>query len=98
VARLDAYLDRVTSGVGAVQGIEELDAWGREQERLMLGLRRTAGVILGRGGAALLRDPWGMRLVEAGVLTSDGERLRLARPLLGDEAVRAVLALSPSEC
>ncbi|MDX1689973.1 MAG: radical SAM family heme chaperone HemW [Acidimicrobiia bacterium] len=96
--RLDRYLEAVEGGGTAVQGVEEVTGWAAEQERLLLGLRRTAGVTAGAGGARLLGSPEGRRLVEAGVLEAVGGRLRVARPLLGDEVARAVLALDPREC
>ena len=43
-------------------------SWGREQERLMLGLRRRAGVVAGPIGDVLLASGDGRRLVDAGVL------------------------------
>lgn len=96
--RLDAYLDRVEGGVGAVQGWEKVHGWAAEQERLMLGLRRTAGVESGPGGDRLLASDAGRRLEAAGVITREGGRLLVRRPLLTDEAMRAVLALAPVDC
>ena len=95
--RLDAYLDRVEGGLSAEQGAETLDPWGREVERLLLGLRRIAGVVPGRGGEALLASLRGERLREAGVLGLAAGRMVVLRPLLGDEVGRAVLALQPGE-
>ncbi|HZJ47791.1 MAG TPA: hypothetical protein VFD97_02000, partial [Acidimicrobiia bacterium] len=92
--RIDAYLDRVDAGIPPVQGSERLDTRGREQERLLLGLRRTAGVEAGDGGDRLFESAWGIRLKEAGVIGRDGSRIRVLRPLLTDEVSRAVLALS----
>ncbi|MGF1664672.1 MAG: radical SAM family heme chaperone HemW, partial [Acidimicrobiia bacterium] len=69
VRRLDTYLDRVESGLGAVQAADTVEGWAAEAERLMLGLRRSAGVLAGEGGAALLASADGRRLVEAGVVT-----------------------------
>lgn len=60
----------------------------------MLGLRRRAGVAIGRGGEALLSSEAGQRLVEAGVVEHGSGRLRVARPLLTDMATRAVLELA----
>lgn len=97
VRRLEAYLDRVEGGIRPVQGTEALDPWSREQERLMIGLRRAAGVVPGPGGQALLRSPWGERLKRAGVLGLVGGRVAVLRPLLSDEVGRAVLALQPGE-
>jgi oxygen-independent coproporphyrinogen III oxidase len=93
VRRLDTYLDRMESGVGAVQAVDRIEGWPAELERLMLGLRRSAGVEAGPGGSALLASDQGIRLVEAGVLDRSGTRLVVARPLLTDEVVRAVLSL-----
>jgi hypothetical protein len=93
VRRLDTYLERVESGVGAIQAVDRIDGWPAELERLMLGLRRTAGVHGGAGGSALLASDQGRRLVKAGVLSEAGGRLIVTRPLLTDEVVRAVLAL-----
>jgi oxygen-independent coproporphyrinogen-3 oxidase len=97
IRRLDAYLDKIEGGGRPLQGAETLKWWEREQERLLIGLRRTAGVVPGEGGAALLTSPWGERLERAGVLGLVGSRLVVLRPLLGDEAGRAVLALQPGE-
>jgi len=98
VRRLDRYLERVESGSRPESGREALDRSDRERERLVLGLRRAAGVVAGSGGEALLESAAGRRMVEAGVLASRGDRLVVARPLLGDEASRAVLALPLSDC
>ena len=97
VRRLDAYLDRIESGRRPEQGAETLDQWSREQERLLLGLRRRAGVMLGAGGSALLDSSRGRRLKEAGVIDLADGRLVVLRPLVGDEVSRAVLALQPGE-
>ena len=98
IRRFDAYLDRVNRGERPESGRERLDPPAREQERLILGLRRTAGVRAGAGGRALLASKWGERLLEAGVIAVAGDRIRVTTPLLADEAARAVLAVSPGEC
>ena len=64
----------------------------------MLGLRRAAGAVAGPAGRCLLESAEGHRLLDAGVLEQAGERLRVARPLLGDLVSRAVLALPPGDC
>ncbi len=94
VRRIDAYLERVERDESPIQGTERLDSWESEQERLVLGLRRTGGVVAGRGGDALLGSSWGRRLVEAGVIARYGDRIMVLRPLLTDEVSRAVLALA----
>ncbi len=93
VRRLDTYIERVRSGIGPIQASDVIEGWDAELERLMLGLRRTAGVLAGEGGRALLKTERGTRLVDAGVLRVEGQRLVAANPLLTDEIVRAVLVL-----
>jgi oxygen-independent coproporphyrinogen-3 oxidase len=96
VGRLDTYMDRVERGLGPVQDSDRADSWSSELERLMLGLRRSAGVLPGDGGVELVRSVAGRQLMAAGVLglSDDGRRLVVDRPLLTDEVVRAVLDLS----
>jgi oxygen-independent coproporphyrinogen-3 oxidase len=98
IRRLDAYLDRVAHGERPESGREVLGPAAREQERLFLGLRRVAGACAGPGGRALLASAWGKRLQSAGVIAVAGDRIRVVKPLLADEAARAVLAVSPGEC
>ena len=95
VRRLDTYIDRVRSGLGAIQATDVIEGWDAELERLMLGLRRSAGVRLGSAGVALLESPQGRRLLDAGIVAVEGDRLIVSRPLLTDEAIRAVLDLAP---
>ena len=95
VRRLDAYLERIAAGQRPEAGAERLEPWPRELERVMLGLRRRAGVVAGPAGDALLGSPQGRRLVAAGVVRRSGRRLLVLRPLLSDEVNRAVLALTP---
>ena len=94
VRRLDTYLERVESGVGPVQASDNIAGWSAEQERLMLGLRLASGVEAGPAGRALLQTPDGRRLTDAGVLTLENDTLRVSRPLLTDEAIRALLAVA----
>ena len=96
--RVDRYQERALATGNAVSGAERLGRWEREVERVLLGLRRAAGVRSGPAGSALLESPAGARLVDAGVLAAEGDRIRVIRPLLGDEVSRALLALDPREC
>jgi len=98
VRRIDAYLAAVEGNRRPLAGTESQDPWGREQERLMLGLRRRAGVVPGDIGRALERSEQGRRLMEAGVLGAGPDRLVMLRPLLTDEVTRAVLSLSADDC
>jgi len=96
--RVDRYVERLEAGTSPVSGGETLGPWEREQERLVLGLRRVAGVEAGPGGRRLVGSPAGRRLLDAGVLEQVEGRLRVADPLLGNEVARAVLALDPGDC
>jgi len=98
IRRVERYLERVEAGLSPTSGQERIDAWARERERLVLGLRRAAGAAPGEAGRRLLGSPAGERLVASGVLEAGEGRLRVARPLLGDEVSRAVLELDPGDC
>jgi len=98
VRQVDRYVERLEAGESPVSGGEALGPWRKEQDRLVLGLRRAAGVVAGPGGRRLMASPAGRRLLEAGILVEDEGRLRVARPLLGSEAARAVLALESEDC
>lgn len=93
VRRLDAYLDAIESSGSARAGEEDVSGWNAEVDRLFVGLRRTVGVSHGPGTAALLESHDGRRLLDAGVVDSSDERLRISRPLLTDAVHRAVLDL-----
>lgn len=93
--RLDAYLQAVEAGRTPGQAQERVDGWDREQERLVLGLRRAAGVTAGAGGRLLWRSWTGSRLAEAGVLGLTEDRLVVRKPLLTDEVSRVVASLEP---
>jgi oxygen-independent coproporphyrinogen-3 oxidase len=95
VRRLDTYIDRMERGIGPIQSNDVVEGWAAELERLMLGLRRAAGVVVGEGGAALLAGADGARLREAGVIDVVDGRLVVTRPLLTDEVTRTVLSLEP---
>ncbi len=98
VARLDGYLEAIESGSTRRMGLERVEGWSAELERLFLGLRRRAGVVGGEGGARLIASQKGKALLEAGVLGLLGDRLVVLQPLLTDAVMRAVLALPPGEC
>jgi putative oxygen-independent coproporphyrinogen III oxidase len=95
VRRVDAYVERVESGLRPTSGVEVLDGWDRELDRLFVGLRRTAGVSAGPGTDALVYSEEGRLLVEQGVISVDYDRVRVIRPLLTDEVLRTVLGLAP---
>ena len=93
VRRLDVYRSRVDEGERPRAGADSGGADDVERERLMLGLRRVAGVATGRADRALRTDAAIRRLVDAGVVAIDDDRMRVREPLLTDEVTRAVLAL-----
>lgn len=95
VRRLDTYMERTERGIGPTQSADVVAGWAAEQERLFVGLRRAAGVVAGEGGRALVASAHGQRLLEAGVVEIEHDRLRVTRPLLTDAVLRAVLDLRP---
>jgi putative oxygen-independent coproporphyrinogen III oxidase len=95
IRRVDAYIERVESGIRPISGVEELDGWDRELDRLFVGLRRSAGVSRGPGTDALVESYEGKLLVEQGVISVGPDRVEVIRPLLTDEVLRTVLGLEP---
>ena len=93
VRNLGKYLERIEAGDSPVAGEERLAGWDLEIDRLFVGLRRRAGVLVGPGGEALIASTAGRRLLDAGVIEVLGERLVVSRPLLTDEVHRVVLDL-----
>ena len=91
VRRLDTYLDRIESGESALQGRERLDAVAAQRERLIVGLRRTAGVDPGELGQRWLATSEARRFVEAGILADRTDRLVVANPLMADAVARALV-------
>jgi len=88
----ERYTRSVLAASSAVAGTEVVSTRTRASEVMLLGLRCTEGV-----RAEVFRDLVGVSLidlysaelergVEAGLLDWDGERVMLARPLLGNEA------------
>lgn len=95
--RIDAYIESVEAGGSPRAGADTTSGRDAEIDRLFAGLRRSVGVVPGSGGSALLEQESGRRLTEAGVLGIEDGRLKVAKPLLGDEVLRAVLALGDLE-
>lgn len=94
VRRVDRYVERIEAGESPVSGEERLGEWEREVERVMLGLRRAAGVVPGEAGTRLLDSEEGRALVTAGILVLRDGRLMVANPMLGDEVARTLLGLT----
>ncbi len=91
--RLDRYLEAVEAGRRPTAGEERLSPLDRERERLILGLRRRAGVEAGPLGRSLAASPEGRRLLEAGILRVEADRLIVLDPLRTDAVSLAVMAI-----
>ena len=90
------YLEEVEGGSSPGRRYQTISGWAAETERLLLGIRRRAGVHPGRAGMALWNSQRGRRLHQAGVIALRDGRLRVDRPLLTDEVSRAILAITPT--
>ncbi|MGB7859873.1 MAG: radical SAM family heme chaperone HemW [Acidimicrobiia bacterium] len=91
--RLDTYLELVDRGDLGRVGSEHMSGFDLEVDRVFVGLRRTVGVSHGAGTQALLESEDGKRLEDAGVISSDHDRLRVIKPLFTDAVHRSVLDL-----
>ena len=97
VRRLDAYLDRVESGIRPIGGADPIEGWEVEIDRLFVGLRRSTGVGPGPGVDSLLQTSEGQMLLREGIIEVAEGRLMVRRPLLTDEVHRQVLDLQPPQ-
>jgi len=97
VRRLDAYMDRVESGVRPIAGADPIEGWDVEIDRLFVGLRRSAGVSPGPGVDSLVQTDGGQMLLGEGIIELVEGRLIVRRPLLTDEVHRQVLDLDPPQ-
>lgn len=95
--RLESYLSAVESGESPFAREEVLTGWDLELDRLFVGLRRSEGVAMGSGGQAFVADVDGQRLLDAGVVSVAGDRLKVEKPMLGDAVSRVVLGLKVGE-
>ena len=98
VRNLDTYVARISEGSRPTAGEEQLGPSDIGEERILLGLRRTAGVELGATERTWLSTAEAQRLLASGVVTVDGTRLVVRQPLLTDSVVTSVLSLSPGDC
>lgn len=94
VRSLDAYLARAEGGESPVAGTERVAGWDAEVERLFLGLRRSAGAVLGRAGSAFVDSEPGRRLIDLGVMAVRDGRLVVADPLRTDLVARELLGVA----
>lgn len=98
VRRLDAYVAAVAAGRRPRAGREHLVGLAADAERVVLGLRRAAGVVAGAAGARLVTSAEGRRLMAAGLLERREDRLVVRDPLLTDVVSRAVLSVCSGDC
>ncbi len=98
VRKLDVYLGAVERGVSPRAGEESIvtgdvgSGSGLDEERIVLGLRRSSGVVLDDAATAFMASSAGTRLVEAGVMAARDGRLVILKPLLTDEVCASFLA------
>jgi oxygen-independent coproporphyrinogen-3 oxidase len=96
--RLDRYVADVEAGRRPRLGVEVLDTRAQERDRLMLGLRLAAGTPLTETAASFAASRQGARLVDAGLMRIQGDRLILTNPLLADAVAREALSVSVPDC
>lgn len=94
VRRLDAYIGRGGRGVEASG--EELRPLDQERERLVVGMRRRAGVAAGDLGRRWSETDEFIRLRSAGIVARHGGRIVVLDPLRTDTAARSLVGL-PAE-
>lgn len=88
----ERYVRQVMEGRRPVGGHEPIDASTRASEAMVLGLRRTSGVVadvFAQLTGSSIEDVFGTELEEAarrGLIAWDGVAVRLLRPLVADEA------------
>jgi oxygen-independent coproporphyrinogen-3 oxidase len=90
VRRLEAYLERVEAGASPRSGSERLEPDAAEVERMLIGLRRRAGVEAGPAGTNWFAGEEGRRLSAAGLVELSEGRLRVLDPLLADTVARSI--------
>ncbi|MGH2758221.1 MAG: radical SAM family heme chaperone HemW, partial [Actinomycetota bacterium] len=90
----ERYIRMIEEGISPVAGAEEIDARTRAAEVMLLGLRRSEGVDAGTFAAlvgASIQDVFAEELahgLQRGLISWDGGRVGVVRPMLGDEACR----------
>ncbi len=97
VRRLEAYMDRVEAGTRPIAGVDPIEGWDVEIDRLFVGLRRSVGVGPGPGVESLIQTSGGQLLLREGIIEVADGRLVVRRPLLTDEVHRQVLDLAPPQ-
>ena len=93
VRRLDRYLTEVEAGRRPIAGEDRIEGWAAELERLMLGLRRAAGVHMGVGGQVFVEASESAPFFESQIIEIQDGRLVVLQPLLTDSVIREILGL-----
>ncbi|GMR02478.1 MAG: radical SAM family heme chaperone HemW [Acidimicrobiia bacterium] len=96
--RLDRYLRDVESGIRPRLGSETLDADAQARDRFMLGLRLASGTQLTTLAAVFLGSPVGERLLDAGIIAVENNRVVVMQPMLTDAVAREALSVSADHC
>ena len=93
VRRLDRYLTEVEADRRPTAGEGRIKEWAAELERLMLGLRRAAGVHIGVGGRTFVEASESAPFFEREIIEIQDGRLVVLQPLLTDSVIREILGL-----
>lgn len=96
--RLDRYLEAVESGGAPVLGAERLGRAEQERDRLMLGLRLAAGTPMTATADRFAASDEGHRLIRAGLVRIEEDRMVVTDPLRADMVARAALSVPVVDC
>lgn len=96
--RLDRYLGAIEAGERPRVGVEHLDDFHQERDRLMLGLRLAAGTPLTPTAERFAASEAGRRFIQAGILEAGDGRLRIIEPMMTDAVAREALSVSWHDC
>jgi oxygen-independent coproporphyrinogen-3 oxidase len=96
--RLDRYYSDIATGVRPRLGSEVLSMFERERDEFMLGVRLAAGVRMSPFVERYLETIESQRLLAAGIIRVDGDRLVVMDPMLTDAVAREALSVSVDDC
>ncbi|MCL1593591.1 MAG: radical SAM family heme chaperone HemW [Actinomycetia bacterium] len=96
--RLDRYLEDIEGGIRPRIGSETLSVSDQERDRFMLGVRLAAGVALTPFATAFASSERGKRLIDAGIVDIESDRLVVTHPMLTDAVAREALSVSVGDC
>lgn len=96
--RADRYMESISAGERPTMGVEHLSPADQERDRLMVGLRLTAGTPLTDTAQRFVDSSPGQRFVDAGLLSVDNNRVIITDPMLSDTVIREALSVSAGDC